>query len=133
MSFFNVCRTYHEYACDPYFDLLTASSLCTVAPLIKGTVQQTFVALRAREGMAPFLESILKSNNFDKLIADEVDTFVQTRHFEFYNSAFHKVLGINDLASTMKIIFENDNVLRYMIGNVNFGMPMLLDVSEVMF
>ena len=83
--------------------------------------------------MAPFLESILKSNNFDKLIADEVDTFVQTRHFEFYKSAFHKVLGINDLASTMKIIFENDNVLRYMIGNVNFGMPMLLDVSEVMF
>jgi hypothetical protein len=133
MSFFRVCKTYHEYACDPCFDLLTASSLAAVAPLIRGTVQQTFAALRLREGMAPYLEFILKSYNFDKLIAEEADKFIENPYVDFYDRAFHKALGTNDLHSPMKIIFENDNVLRYMIGNINFGMPMLLDVTEVTF
>jgi hypothetical protein len=135
MSFFRVCKTYDDYACDPYFDLMTASasSLAAVAPLIRDTIQQTFVALRMRERMSPYLESILKSHNFDKLIADETDRFLAEPHIEFYNSAFLSTLRASQVDSPTKIVFDNDNVLRYMIGNINLGMPMLLDVIEVIF
>ena len=133
MSFFRMCKTHHDYACDPYFDLLTASSLGTVAPLIRDTIKKTFAALRSREGMPPYLESVLISGCFDKLIADEANQFIENPHVDFYGRAFHKALEIYDFESPMKIIFDNDNVLRYMIGNINFGMPMLLDVTEVIF
>ncbi len=123
MSFFRTCRTYHDYDCDSCVDLAVA------AQLIRDTVRQTFVALRLREGMAPYLKCLLNRNNFDKLIADETDKFFGNDEFEIYDQAFHDVLETD--AYPMRVIFDNDNVLRYMIGNINLSSPMLEDVSEV--
>ncbi len=83
--------------------------------------------------MSPYMDFILKSDIFDKLIADETDKFLANPHIDFYDMAFLGTLGANDLKSPIKIVFDNDNVLRYMIGNINFGTPMLKDVIEVMF
>jgi hypothetical protein len=131
MSFFRTCRTFHDYECDNFFDPVPTNgiSLAAAAPLIRGTVRQTFVALRLREGMAPYLKFLLNKNNFDKLIADETDNFFGNDEFEIYDIAFHDVLETD--AYPMRIIFDNDNVLRYMIGNINLSSPMLADVSEV--
>ncbi len=128
MSFFRTCHTYHDYACDNPSST-EVISLATAAQLIRDTVRQTFVALRLREGMAPYLKCLLNKNNFDELIADETDKFFGNDEFEIYGQAFHDVLETD--AYPMRVIFDNDNVLRYMIGNINLSSPMLEDVTEV--
>ncbi len=131
MSFLRTCRTFHDYDCENFFDPLPTNgiSLAAAAPLIRDTVRQTFVALRLRDGMAPYLKCLLNNNNFDKRIADETDNFFGNDEFEIYDQAFHAVLETD--AYPMRIIFDNDNVLRYMIGNINLSSPMVADVFEV--
>ena len=130
MSFLRACNTYYEYATDPEHTLLDAPSLAAAAPLIRGTILQTFVALRMREGMAPCLRVLLNRNDFDTLIVDETTKFFGKTHHEPNFKAFHGPLGI--IKWPMNVVFDNDNVLRYMIGNINFSSPVLFDVSEVL-
>jgi hypothetical protein len=129
MSFFATCKTYHDYACDPRFDLLTAASLTALSPFIRGVIHQTFDALRMRKDMAPYLKELLTNEAFQPSVSDETDRFLQSAHLEFYHGAYHNVMEISKWP--MNIVFENDNVLRYMIGNINFSMPLLTDVMKV--
>jgi hypothetical protein len=130
MRFLLEFKTYHEYASDMYFEPLHVPSLDAAAPMIRGIIQQTFVALRMREWMAPCLKLLLNRNGFDKLVADETaNIFGKDPNQETYDKAFHYVLETSEWP--MNVVFENDNVLRYMIGNINLSSPMLNDVLEV--
>ena len=80
--------------------------------------------------MAPCLKLLLNRNDFDNLVADETaKIFGHDPDQETYDKSFHDVLETSEWP--MDLVFENDNVLRYMIGNINFSSPMLNDVIEV--